>query len=106
MKKLLILTASIVALTSGQAYANNSTVNQTGDENTATVDQTAGVEGMATINQNTDESTASIIQRDGPPQSAGFSVASNVASINQNGDQFQDATIEQDATVEIGRAHV
>jgi len=88
MKKLLILSASMLILSSGSAYAQlvqTSEIDQNGDGNNATVDQTLGQEGLSDINQVGDTNTADVTQSENLIGSNIFTVPSNVADIDQIG---------------------
>ena len=100
MKKLL-LTASILAVSAGNAFAQVtpeapvtnfdprgvqlSDIVQAGDDNVATVDQTGGSEGVSDINQDGDENVATVTQSEDPDGSNEFSVPANISDINQQG---------------------
>ena len=101
MKKLL-LTASILAVSAGNAFAQVtpdapvtnfappnvqlSDIVQTGDENIATVDQTGGSEGVSDINQSGDANVATVTQSETSGASNTFSTPANIADIDQIGE--------------------
>jgi len=113
MKKLL-LTASILAVSAGSAFAQTVTpiapttnfvppdvqlsdITQNGADNTATVDQTGGSEGVSDINQNGEDNLAEVTQSEVTGASNTFNTPGNVADIDQVGDNAR-ARIEQTST--------
>lgn len=96
MKKHLITTASVFALTfAGQAFANESDINQLGLGNDAMVTQIDGTEGVSDIDQIGDNHTANVTQADVPNVGNGvFSTASNTSTILQTGNGAS-ATVNQ-----------
>lgn len=105
MKKILLIAASVCAMTGAPAFAqvfpapgtdNSATITQTGNLNEATVDQAVdGIingQGLAEIVQETSRATASVSQSSvTSPRADGFA---NTAEIRQTG-RRADATIEQ-----------
>lgn len=105
MRKLFVLTASLVVWAGMPAFAqvvptpstdNNARITQTGNQNSATIDQAAGSilngQGQAEIIQNTSRATAVILQSTATgPRAGGFA---NTASIEQRR-QRTNATVEQ-----------
>ncbi|MGK7754270.1 MULTISPECIES: hypothetical protein [unclassified Roseovarius] len=96
MKRFLIPSASALALMAGAsaALANDSTIDQIGALNTVNVDQTGGNEGVSDINQDGTGNLAEVTQSEDPNGVPGFSVPTNMATINQLGGNAR-ARIEQ-----------
>ena len=108
MKKLFVLTASMLALSAGGAYAQvqTSVIFQNGMNNEANVDQTGGEEGLSDIDQNGDDNLAEVTQTEDPtPGSNSFGTAANSATINQVGDMSR-ARIEQNSKNPGGNSNV
>ena len=109
MKKLL-LTASVLAVSAGNAFAQVapeapvtnfvppnvqlSDIVQTGDDNVATVDQTGGSEGVSDINQVGDDNVATVTQSETSGASNSFNTPANIADIDQTG-EASNATVTQ-----------
>ena len=105
MRKLFVLTASLMVWMGMPAIAqvvpapstdNNARITQTGNQNSATIDQVAGAilngQGQAEIIQNTSRATAVITQSTATsPRAGGFA---NTATIDQRR-QRTNATVEQ-----------
>lgn len=96
MKKHFITGVSLLALTlAGQAYANESSIDQIGGLNEATIDQTGGNEGVSTVDQIGSAHIANVTQSDDPNNGTpGFNTASNTSTIYQDGEQAK-ATVNQ-----------
>ncbi|MEM6899432.1 MAG: hypothetical protein AAF583_06655 [Pseudomonadota bacterium] len=92
-------------------FQQQARVEQVGDDNEATTDQTASEEGLAHIRQDGDSNSADVTQRDrqnnlplpNPPTT--FEVPTNVAIIGQTGDN-NDATVDQANTKTGGRGNL
>ncbi|MCL3880775.1 hypothetical protein [Marivita sp. GX14005] len=94
MKNLLLTTAITLGMT-GAALANDSTIDQIGLSNMATVDQTGGSEGISGIEQIGGSHQASVTQSDNPNNGTpNFNVASNTSNIYQEGSGAE-ATVNQ-----------
>ena len=97
MKKIFILTTSILGLSTSSAFAQlsqTSDITQTGLTNNATVDQTGGQEGISEIDQLGNTNLATVTQSENSVGSVSFSVSANEADIDQTGNN-QSASITQ-----------
>ena len=106
MKKLLVITASILAASAGSAYAQvapateqTSTIEQIGNGNLANVDQTLSQEGVSDIYQEGDNNQALVTHIEDAIGNDTFGEPGNVSEIDQIGsDQFASITSSNEVT--------